>query len=107
MPCEVVLLNRENKAWFLASMESLRGSCGISMRATSHPLPEYIPAGPGGANSLLHLCRVSTERLLCASIAAQQRTDSPGASHNGAAESIQAFRERSCKRRFTRRRRAF
>jgi len=47
IPCEVVLANREYEAWFLASMESLRGSCGVSANATSHATPENIRDAKG------------------------------------------------------------
>jgi hypothetical protein len=47
VPCEVVLANREYEAWFLASMESLRGRCGISAVATSHPRPEDVRDAKG------------------------------------------------------------
>jgi hypothetical protein len=40
IPCEVVIAHREFEAWFLASMESLRGKRGISDHAESHPKPE-------------------------------------------------------------------
>ena len=38
--CVVVMANREYEAWFLASMEVLRGSAGILPDASSHPDPE-------------------------------------------------------------------
>lgn len=40
IPCEVVLPHREYEAWFLASIESLRGIRGIKDDAESHPTPE-------------------------------------------------------------------
>ncbi len=40
IPCFVVLPNREYEAWFLATVESLRGFRGIQDDATSHPNPE-------------------------------------------------------------------
>jgi hypothetical protein len=40
IPCEVVVAQREYEAWFLGSMESLRGKRGISDEAESHPRPE-------------------------------------------------------------------
>lgn len=40
MPCAVVMAHREYEAWFLASIESLRGSRGIRSDAASHPRPE-------------------------------------------------------------------
>lgn len=42
--CAVVLANREYEAWFLASMEALRGHCRIEHTAVSHPNPESIRA---------------------------------------------------------------
>jgi len=39
-PCAVVMANREYEAWFLASMEALRGKAAILPDATSHPDPE-------------------------------------------------------------------
>lgn len=40
MECAVVLAHREYEAWFLASIESLRGTAGIREDATPHPDPE-------------------------------------------------------------------
>jgi hypothetical protein len=40
LPCYVVMPNREYEAWFLATIESLRGTRGIRQDATSHPDPE-------------------------------------------------------------------
>ena len=40
MPCAVVMANREYEAWFLASIEALRGRAAILPDATSHPDPE-------------------------------------------------------------------
>jgi hypothetical protein len=39
-PCAVVMANREYEAWFLASIEALRGKAAILPAATSHPNPE-------------------------------------------------------------------
>ncbi len=39
-PCAVVMANREYEAWFLASIESLRGRAAILPNAASHPDPE-------------------------------------------------------------------
>jgi hypothetical protein len=39
-PCVVVMANREYEAWFLASIEGLRGTSGILPDAASHPQPE-------------------------------------------------------------------
>lgn len=38
--CAVVMANREYEAWFLASIEALRGRAAILPDATSHPHPE-------------------------------------------------------------------
>jgi hypothetical protein len=46
-PCAVVMAYREYEAWFLASMESLRGKRGIHTDAESHPDPEQ-PRGAKG-----------------------------------------------------------
>jgi hypothetical protein len=46
-PCAVVMAYREYEAWFLASMESLRGQRGIRADAESHPNPEQ-PTGAKG-----------------------------------------------------------
>ena len=40
IPCFVVMATREYEAWFLATIESLRGVRGIRDDATSHPNPE-------------------------------------------------------------------
>lgn len=39
-PCAVVMANREYEAWFLASIEALRGRATILPDACSHPAPE-------------------------------------------------------------------
>ena len=49
LPCEVVMSHKEYEAWFLASMESLRGRRGIRNDATRHPNPE----APRGAKAHL------------------------------------------------------
>ncbi|HEX6902802.1 MAG TPA: DUF4276 family protein [Thermoanaerobaculia bacterium] len=41
-PCEVVMAHREYEAWFLASLESLRGHRGIRTDARAHPRPESV-----------------------------------------------------------------
>lgn len=40
VPCAVVVAHREYEAWFIASIESLRGRRGILGDAVSHPDPE-------------------------------------------------------------------
>lgn len=42
IPCEVVIAHCEYEAWFLASLESLRGRSGIRADAVSPPDPESI-----------------------------------------------------------------
>lgn len=42
IPCEVVMAHREYEAWFLATIESLRGHRGIRENAISEPVPESI-----------------------------------------------------------------
>ena len=49
VPCAVVMARREYEAWFLATLESLRGKCGIRPDASSHQDPE----GPRGAKEVL------------------------------------------------------
>ena len=39
-PCAVVMANREYEAWFIASIEALRGRAAILPDAVSHPDPE-------------------------------------------------------------------
>jgi len=40
VPCAVVVANREYEAWFLGSLESLRGRRGVRHDARTHPDPE-------------------------------------------------------------------
>ena len=47
VPCEVVIAHREYEAWFLASIESIRGHRRIRADAQSHPMPEQ-PRGAKG-----------------------------------------------------------
>ncbi len=44
LPCAVVIAYREYEAWFLAAIESLRGTRGVLPDAVSHPEPE-VPRG--------------------------------------------------------------
>jgi hypothetical protein len=44
IPCRIVLATKEYEAWFLASIESLRGRRGIRDNAVSHADPE-VPRG--------------------------------------------------------------
>lgn len=43
-PCAVVIATREYEAWFLASLETLRGRCRIQEQAVSHHDPESVRA---------------------------------------------------------------
>ena len=54
-PSAVVMAHREYEAWFLASLESLRGCRGIAADATSLPEPE----SPRGAKERLERCMVA------------------------------------------------
>lgn len=49
IPCVVVVAQREYEAWFLASVESLRGRCGIRGDA----MPPENPEAPRGAKEAL------------------------------------------------------
>lgn len=51
IPCEIVVANREYEAWFLGSLESLRGSCGIAPSAISSPHPENIRDAKGAVQA--------------------------------------------------------
>jgi Domain of unknown function (DUF4276) len=42
IPCEVVLAHREYEAWFIATIEFLRGYRGVRPDAVSHPTPEEV-----------------------------------------------------------------
>lgn len=47
IPCGVVMANREYEAWFLASLEALRGVRGVVMDAADHATPE-VPRNAKG-----------------------------------------------------------
>lgn len=47
IPCAVVMANREYEAWFLASMEALRGRAGVLPNAASHADPEALRDAKG------------------------------------------------------------
>jgi hypothetical protein len=49
VPCAVVMATREYEAWFLATLDSLRGKRGIRPDATAHARPE----APRGAKAAL------------------------------------------------------
>lgn len=61
VPCGVVVPNREFEAWFLASLESLRGQRGISEAAVSEPSPE-APRNPKKALERWMATRAYKER---------------------------------------------
>lgn len=42
VPCQVVVAHHEYEAWFLGSLESLRGRHGVRGDASSHPDPESM-----------------------------------------------------------------
>ncbi|HET6884071.1 MAG TPA: DUF4276 family protein [Pirellulales bacterium] len=52
IPCDIVMPKREFEAWFLAAIESLRGSRGIRDDAASHQDPE----APRDAKGKLEAC---------------------------------------------------
>lgn len=47
IPCSVVLAKSEFEAWFVASIESLRGCCGIRQDAVAPESPEDIRGAKG------------------------------------------------------------
>ena len=69
VPCEVVLPHREYESWFLASIESLRGTRGVRVDAPLHPDPE----APRGAKENLEARMNSGTSYL-------ERTDQPALS---------------------------
>lgn len=69
VPCDVVMAHKEYEAWFLATIESLRGKRGIRMDATSHPDPEM----PRGAKR--HL-----EKRMRPEVSYMERADQPALS---------------------------
>ena len=68
-PCEVVIAHREYEAWFLASLQSLRGVRGIRLDASAHPNPE----APRGAKEAL-------EARMAPGLGYLERTDQPALS---------------------------
>jgi hypothetical protein len=52
-PCAVVMANREYEAWFLASVEALRGRAAILPGAISHPNPESARDAKGALERLM------------------------------------------------------
>jgi hypothetical protein len=61
-PCAVVMAKREYEAWFLASIEGLRGRRGVLPDATSHPDPES-PRDAKGKLERRHAARRELFRL--------------------------------------------
>lgn len=47
IPCEIVIAHREYEAWFLGSIESLRGRCDISAEAAPPSDPEAVRDAKG------------------------------------------------------------
>ena len=60
VPCEVVIPHREYEAWFLSSIESLRGVRGIRLDAESHPNPETPSGAKGHLETRMHAGRSYT-----------------------------------------------
>ncbi len=54
VPCEVVISHREYEAWFLASIESLRGYRSIRDDAQPHPNPEEPRGAKGHLEDRMH-----------------------------------------------------
>ena len=54
VPCEVVLAKREYEAWFLGSIESLRGLRGIRSDAAAHSEPETPRNAKGQLEERMH-----------------------------------------------------
>jgi len=54
LPCKVVMANREFEAWFLASIEELRGQRSIRGDATSHNNPEQPRDAKGCVEDCMH-----------------------------------------------------
>lgn len=53
VPTRVVLAVREKEAWYLASLESLRGRRGIPEDATPHHAPEDVRGAKEGLSALM------------------------------------------------------
>lgn len=89
VPCRVVLAHREYEAWFLATIESLRGYRGVRDDAQPHPNPEE----PRGAKRQL-------EARMCANASYLETTDQPAFSANfslpDAYHRSRSFRKLTC-----------
>ena len=68
-PCAVVIAKEEYEAWFLATVESLRGKRGIRRDAPAHPAPESVR----GAKEALEERMVQGQSYM-------ERTDQPALS---------------------------
>lgn len=53
IPCAVVMANREYEAWFLAAIESLRGTAGIRPDAAAYASPETPRDAKGALESMM------------------------------------------------------
>jgi len=63
IPCEVVLALREYEAWFLSSLESLRGCCGISQEAVALATAENVRGAKERPENFMPRNRGYTEKL--------------------------------------------
>lgn len=61
VPCVVALAHREYEAWFLASIESLRGRRGIRRDAESHAQPESVRDAKGALEERMDSARYYSE----------------------------------------------
>lgn len=61
-PCKVVLACKEYEAWFLATIESLRGKRGIQKDASAHPDPERPRDAKGQLEARMEPGRSYSER---------------------------------------------
>lgn len=61
IPCEVVMAHREYEAWFLPTVESLRGRSGIREDATSEANPELVRGAKEKLETKMHASRSYSE----------------------------------------------
>jgi hypothetical protein len=71
LPCAVVMAHREYEAWFLATVESLRGKRGIRDDALSHPQPEVPRDAKGQLETRMLPGRSYSETMDQAALTAQ------------------------------------
>jgi hypothetical protein len=71
VPCVVVLAHREFEAWFLASIESLRGRRGIRPDAESHAQPESVRDAKGALEERMEPTRSYSETADQAALSAE------------------------------------